>query len=256
MMPSVTVTVFTRNEETNIKECIKSAKLLSNDILVVDMESTDKTVEYAKSMGAKVLNFPYSFYVEPARNFGIKKAKGEWVFVLDADERITKELAEEIKNRCGKEEYSFYKVIRKNIFGGRKWLKHGGWWPDYQIRFIKKSAFVNWPKKIHSTPEIKGKGGILKSPLLHFFHGDFEKMVEKTIIFEGIEASLLYQARRSVRVVTFFRKFLGELYRRLLKNKGFLDGEIGIIESFYQAFSKTITYLFLYEKYVKDKSKK
>lgn len=250
-MNKFAVVLFTRNEEKNIKEAIESAKVLSRNIVVIDMESTDKTVEIAKREGARVFSFPYKKYVEPARNFGIKRAEADWIFILDADERITQELADEIKRRCENEKYGFYKVPRKNIFGGKKWLKHGGWWPDYQIRLIKKSAFVNWPERIHSTPEIKGEGGFLKNPLLHYFHGDFEKMVEKTIIFESIEAELLFEARRGVGILTFFRKYLGELYRRLIKHKGFLDGKLGIIESFYQAFSKTITYIFLYEKYVK-----
>jgi len=73
-------------------------------------------------------------------------------------------------------------------------------------------------------------------------------MVEKTIIFEDIESSLLFKASKKVKTSTFFRKFLGELYRRLIRSFGFLDGEIGIIESIYQAFSKTITYIYLYEK--------
>ena len=88
----------------------------------------------------------------------------------------------------------------------------------------------------------------LKEPFLHYSHGDLQAMVEKTLIFEDIESELLYKAGRSVSTLLFFRKFLGELERRLLRNKGFMDGEIGIIESIYQAFSKTITYLFLYEK--------
>ena len=250
------VVIFTRNEEENVVDCIKSAKRLTNDILVIDMQSEDKTSFLAKKYGAEVLEFPYTGYVEPARNFGIKKAKGEWVFILDADERITDGLAQEIKDRAGRERFTFYKVPRKNIFGGKKWLKHGGWWPDYQIRLIKKQAFVNWPKEIHSAPEIKGEIGFLKEPLEHYFHGDFEKMVEKTIKFESIEAELLFKAKRKVRASTFFRKFFGELYRRLIKNRGFLDGKLGIIESIYQAYSKTITYLLLYEKYLKAGKKK
>ena len=143
---------------------------------------------------------------------------------------------------------SQYKIPRRNIFAGTKWLRHGGWWPDYQIRLINKKYFIRWPKRIHSPPEIKGKFGFLKNPIIHFFHGDIEKMVEKTIAFENIESDLLYQAGKKANTFTFFRKFIAELWRRLIKKFGFLDGEVGIIESIYQAFSKTITYLFLYEK--------
>lgn len=230
------------------------------------MESTDDTRTIADKNGATIYSFPFSYYVEPAREFGIKKSPTEWVFILDADERITKELAEEVKKVITNYElqitdkdhlqttdnklqtFTYYKVPRKNIFGRAKWLKNGGWWPDHQMRLLNKSQLIHWPREIHSTPQMKGDMGYLENPFLHYFHGDLEKMVEKTIIFENIEAELLYKAGRPVRTSTFFRKYAGELYRRLIKHKGFLDGEIGIIESVYQAFSKTITYLFLYEK--------
>lgn len=246
-MEKITVIIHTYNEQKNIKECIKSAKLLTQDIVIVDMQSNDKTVDIAQKLGATTYSFPRSLYVEPSRNFGIKKAKGEWVFLLDADEQITKDLAEEIKNTLRQTSYTHFKVPRKNIFAGKKWLKHGGWWPDEQIRLIKKSAFINWPKEIHSTPKIKGKLGFLKQPFIHNFHPNLENMVEKTAIYESIEAELLGKAGRRANTLTFFRKFLGELYRRLIKHKGFLDGPYGVIESFYQAYSKTITWLIVHE---------
>lgn len=253
----LTIIIHTHNEEHNITECITSARLLSEEILVVDMESSDKTVALAKSQNAPVITFPFSHYVEPARAFGIEKAKTDWIFILDADERISPELAKEvailIKARAmpgidTSDAPTHYKVPRKNIFGKKKWLQHGGWWPDHQMRLINKTFFNSWPKEIHSTPEIEGRMGYLKQPILHYFHGDLEKMVQKTTVFENIEAGLLYDANRPVSTATFFRKFLGELYRRLIKHAGFMDGPIGIIESIYQAYSKTITYIYLYEK--------
>jgi len=268
----ITVIIHTHNEEKNIGDCINSAKLLTDEIILVDMESTDKTVEIAKSLNVPVFNFPKSNYVEPAREFGISKTNSDWVFILDADERITKELAEEILNVIASEakqslrkiaepvpnkvrdlpprddNATHYKIPRKNIFAKTKWLKHGGWWPDYQIRLINKKFLVKWPRQIHSAPTIKGELGYLKNSLIHYFHGDLTSMVKKTVIFEDIESDLLYKAGKKTTTKTFFRKYFAELYRRLIKNFGFLDGTIGIIESIYQAFSKTITYLFLYEK--------
>lgn len=264
-MKKISIIIHSLNEEKNIEDCINSAKLLTDEIILIDMESTDKTVEIAKSLNVSVYNFPKSNYVEPAREFGIKQAKTDWVLILDADERITEELADEIKLTINvgndprvvpvghdgptlQHGCTYFKIPRRNIFAGVKWLKHGGWWPDYQIRLINKKSFVNWPKRIHSTPQIKGHVGFLKNPLIHYFHGDLTDMVKKTVIFEDIESELLYKAGRTTTTKTFFRKYLAELYRRLFKNLGFLDGPFGIIESIYQAFSKTVTYLFLYEK--------
>ncbi len=247
MNKKLTVLIYTHNEEKNITDCVKSALTLSDEIIVIDMESADQTTTLALKLGAKVVSFPFSHYVEPARKFGIKQAKTDWVFILDADERITPKLAQEIKKTLNNKEFAYYKVPRKNIFE-TSWLKHGGWWPDYQIRLINKKFFKDWPKQIHSTPTIKGNCAFLQNPLDHHFHGDVEKMIEKTIIFENIEADLLSSAKKKTNTIIFFRKFLGEFSRRLIKHAGFLDGPVGIIESIYQAFSKTITYLFLYEK--------
>jgi len=257
---TVSVIIHTYNEEKHIESCIESARKLTDKIIVVDMQSVDKTVDLAKKNGTEVYSFPQFTYVEPARKFGINKARTDWVFLLDADERITEDLVEEIKEIINNDSgqagmtFSHYKIPRKNIFGNKtwlpagKWLKHGGWWPDYQIRLINKKSFKSWPKEIHSTPIITGVTGILKNPIEHYFHGDLESMVKKTIRFEDIESNLLFKADKNVKTLTFLRKFLGELFRRLIIKFGLLDGEIGIIESIYQAFSKTITYLYLYEK--------
>lgn len=247
-MNKISVLVQTHNEERHIEDCITSAKFLSNEIVVVDMESTDGTGEIAQRSGANVTSFPFSHYVEPGRAFGIQKVKSEWVFILDADERMTKELAEEIKKTISSTNNTYFKVPRKNMFGGVKWLKHGGWWPDEQMRLIKLSAFESWPKEIHSTPRIAGEMGHLTHAFLHYFHGDLKTMVEKTLVFENIESNLLFEAQKPVETLTFFRKFFGELFRRLIRGQGFLDGTVGIMESIYQAYSKTITYLLLYEK--------
>jgi len=258
-MKNISVIIHTRNEESNIKDCIASAKLLSNSITVIDMESRDKTASIARKESVIVKSFPYSQYVEPAREFGINQAQTDWVFILDADERMTKELSEEVISIIQyfqENSPTHFFIPRKNIFGKRKWLKHGGWWPDEQIRLIYKPSFISWPKQIHSTPTIKGQKGKLQNSLLHYFHGNIHQMVEKTMIFEDIESDLLFQAGKKVHTLTFFRKFLGELYRRLVKHRGFLDGQVGIIESVYQAYSKTITYLFLYEKQHTHETKK
>jgi len=232
-MDNITVVVFTPKDDENTKDCVGSAKLLTENIILV---------------------YPNSTFVETVRESGIKQAKTDWVLILDADERLTNELAKEIKSVISNQQFSYFKIPRKNVFGKVKWLKHGGWWPDYQIRLINKKYFIDWPKRIHSTPKIKGNVGFLKNPIIHYFHGDLDKMVEKTIVFEDIESDLLHKAGRPATTSTFFRKYLAELWRRLFKELGFLDGTLGVIESIYQAFSKTITYLFLYEKRNKSRT--
>ena len=250
MQNNITAVIWAYNQEKNIEDCIRAAKLLTHNIILIDLESTDKTIEIAKGNNVQIVSHPNPKFVEPVREFGIQQAKTDWVFILDADERITPKIAKEFRQLTtdNRQPATYFRLPRKNIFSGQKWFKHGGWWPDYQIRIINKKHFVNWPKTIHSTPNIKGECGYFKNALLHYSHKNLERMVKTTIIFEDQESDLLYQADKPVTTLTFFRKFNGELFRRLIKSCGFLDGNIGIIESIYQAFSKTITYLFLYEK--------
>lgn len=267
----ITVIINSSDNATQILDCLDSTRTLTDSVIVVDMESVDGTPAIARGFGATVIpcHNP-TRYVEPARMVGIAQAPGDWIFILDTDERLTPELAEEIKQKLQAASYKLqenlsqlesrslqlaapthYRVPRKNIFG-KTWLRHGGWWPDRQIRLIRKSALRGWPARIHSTPEIDGSSATLLHPILHYFHGDIASMVTKTTVFEDVESDLLYQAGRPVSVLTFFRKFWGELSRRLIKNEGFRDGTAGWIESIYQAYSKTITYLYLYEKkYIK-----
>ena len=255
---NITVIIHTRNEESNIPDCINSAKILTDNIIVIDMESTDRTIDIAKKLGAEIKSFPFSHYVEPSREFGIRQAKTDWVFILDVDERMTSELGDEIGNIIASDQslFTHFKVPRKNMFGQKSWLKHGGWWPDYQTRLIHLKSFNSWPKRIHSAPNITGNEGRLINPLIHFSHGNIEDMVNKTLVFEDIESDLLFNAGKPVSVLIFFRKFIGELFRRMFIKLGFLDGTAGIIESIYQAYSKTITYLFLYEKKSKRQKSK
>ncbi|MFS8159387.1 MAG: glycosyltransferase family 2 protein [Candidatus Roizmanbacteria bacterium] len=249
---TISIVIHTWNEEKNIRECIENARLLSPDIIVVDMESSDGTLDIVKELKVPFFSTPYKRYVEPARNFGIHKSGGDWVFILDADERLTPKLVTELRQSTVESDCTYVKIPRIEVFNKKHKLLHGGWSSAPQIRFIKKNAFINWPSVIHSFPEIKGEFKIANSHMFHYSQGDFSMMVEKTSRYEDIEAGLLYEAKRPVVVATFFRKWIAELYRRMIKNLGFLDGTSGVIVSLYQAYSKTITYLFLYEKYEKN----
>ncbi|OGK56894.1 hypothetical protein A3J15_00655 [Candidatus Roizmanbacteria bacterium RIFCSPLOWO2_02_FULL_38_10] len=249
---SLTILIFTCNEEINIRKAILSAKKLTPNIIVIDSESEDATLRIANQLGVKVFTVKKYDYVEPARSYGISKTETDWILVLDADERLSSQLIGEIQDKIKTEEFSHYKIPRKNIFANVRWLRYGGWWPDYQVRLIKRKYFRSWPVQIHSVPVISGNTGHLDNPLIHYFHPSLENMLSKTIVFEQIEAQLLFEAEKKVTTLTFFRKYIGELYRRLIKYQGLREGTPGIIESIYQAFSKTITHIYLYEKKEKN----
>ncbi len=255
MKMPVTVIVYVRSAEKTIEDCIKSALLLSDSVIAVDMGSEDNTMHILETHHVPVFEFPQTDYVEPAREFGIKKAKTPWVFLLDSDERITQDLVGEIRHAINDGSITHYEIPRKEIVFSNIWLKHGGWWPNYQMRLFRVDRFEEWPKRIHSFPLIKGAKGTLTHPFLHFSKNDYNEIVRRTVTFESLESDLLFRANKSVSTPTFFRKYFGELFRRLIAHGGLLDGSAGIIESIYQAYSKTVTYLFLYEKkYIKSRT--
>jgi glycosyltransferase involved in cell wall biosynthesis len=233
---------------SGLVDCVKSALYVTKNIRIIGEEKRNDVKEFLFQHKIRVIPFHNQGIVEPARNFGIQQADTSWVFLLDADEVITPELVLEIKKAIRYKSYGFYQVPRREILFHSHWIKYGGWYPNYQTRLIQISKFIQWPAFIHSTPVIKGEKGKLHSPILHYSQNNISEMVNRTIVFESNEADLLYKAKRKTSVMIFFRKFLGEFYRRLIKWQGFRDGTIGVIESIYQAFSKTITYIFLYEK--------
>lgn len=244
----ISIVIQTYNEAKNIASCIENARLLTDSVIVVDTQSTDTTVATAQSMDVPVHTFPFARYVEPARTFGIAQAPTDWVLLLDADERLSPELITEIATVLKNPKHQSYRIPRKEFFAKKLWLHHGGWWPNYLIRLIHKPSFREWPKAIHSTPVIDGSEGYLEHAILHYSKNDYAEIVSKTTVFEDVESQLLFEADRTVSTATLFRKFAGELYRRLIAKHGYRDGAIGVIESFYQAFSKTITWIYLYEK--------
>ena len=150
----ITLVINTKNEEKNIKECILSAKPIVDEIIVVDMVSSDKTVEIAEKLGAKVFKIKDYDYVEPARNFALSKATLEWTLTLDADERLTEELRRKIVRLIKDSSHDGYKFPFKNILLG-KWIKYSMWWPDYHLRLFR-TGYLNWPAKVHQEPNFTG----------------------------------------------------------------------------------------------------
>ena len=251
--PRISVNIIAYNEEEEIADCIKSARLLADEIVFVDNESIDNTKKIAAKLVDKTYSFPNSGYVEPARNFGIEKCSGDWVFILDADERITPALAKALKEKVlsVNDTVSAFSLPRKNFNFGY-WLKRGGWWPDYQTRFIRKSHFINWPKEIHSFPEIKGKIEKLAIPFEHYAIKNIAEMLERTIRYSEKEVKLLVAAGRPVNSFILVRKMLGEFYRRGIKERGLWDGMAGFIQVIYQTFSVFITYAQVWERQFKN----
>jgi (heptosyl)LPS beta-1,4-glucosyltransferase len=249
-MSKVSVIINTFNEEENLPRALSSAKLLADEIVVVDMKSDDKTVEIAKKGGAKVYQYKRVGYVEPARNFAISKATGDWIFILDADEEIPKTLVKRLRRLVKSGKGDYYRIPRKNIIFG-KWMKHSRWWPDMNIRFFKKGK-VTWNEVIHSVPLTKGKGVDLEAKedlaIIHHNYQTITQYLERMNRYTTIQAKLLINEDYRFIWKDLIKKPLSEFLSRYFAGEGYKDGLHGLAVSLLQAFSEIVVYLKIWEK--------
>lgn len=241
--PRITVVINTINEEKNIAACIRSARLLSKDILVVDMKSSDGTVKIAKKLGVTVIPVKNYGYVEPARAVGLDKAQGEWIFVLDADERITPALAAELKKIAASPTHDIYSIPRKNIILG-KWIRHTAWWPDNQIRFFKK-GMLRWGKTIHAWPIMKGTRYDLPPreahALVHYNFRSVAALAERMPRYARFEPA---ERSKGIKSVLDLAHTLDADFRwRFIEKEGYKDGAHGYILSEFMRFYRLLIFM-------------
>lgn len=235
----LSVIIITRNEEQMLAGCIKSVKPIASEIIVVDSGSTDKTLSIAKRHQAKVIQILPSSDYSTSRNQGLKKAQGDWILYVDADERLTPELRKEIKSICQRLKVNgqrlSYKFPRQNIILG-KWLRYGGFWPDPVHRLFHASALIKWTGKLHESPTTKGQTLKLHNPIKHFTARTVSAALKKSAQWSALEAQLLYQTSPlKVNGLKVLKAYFATAFKLLVIKKGILDGIQGIILAHIQA---------------------
>lgn len=244
----ISAVINTFNEEKNVERVIRSVSWV-DEVIVCDMYSEDKTVEVAKRLGAKIFLHKRTSYVEPARNFAISKAKGDWILVLDADEEMPDSLAEKLQQLISNINISFVEIPRKNIIFG-KWMKAAGWWPDYHVRFFKKGAVV-WSDQIHSKPQTKGQGLTLEEKgelaIVHHHYGNVFQFIERMNRYTAIQAKELKRGGYKFSWTDLISQPVDEFLSRFFARQGFRDGLHGLTLSLLQAFSHLVLYTKLWE---------
>jgi len=248
--PLISAVINVRNEAEALNKCLRSIKNLVDEIIIVDMQSTDGSLEIAKQAGAKVYSYRPMKFVEPARNFALSKATGKWILLLDPDEYLNKTLKKELLDVTKRSDVDYVKIPRKNIIFGR-WIRHSNSWPDYLIRFFKKGA-VTWKKEIHSQPVVKGNGlTLLDSEKLAIHHNNYtsvSQFITRAVRYSGIQADELNAQDYKIKTSDFILKPTQEFNSRFFFAEGYKDGLHGLIFALLQAFAIALIYIRLWEK--------
>lgn len=243
--PKFTAIVLAKNESRLLKACLQCLGWCE-EILLIDTGSTDKTAEIAESAGARVISFEHSSFAR-LREEALKHVKTDWLIYIDADERVTPQLAKEIMHAAASSEVTALALKRKNIFYGQTML-FGGWQNDILTRAFRRTALSGWSGEIHESPKFTGTAAQLTNPLIHLSHCSTQDGLIKSAHWTAIEAKLLYEAGvPKVGLATLLRKALGEFYRRVIINHGYRDGRVGLIESVIQAINRVLVYIQVWE---------
>ena len=227
---SLSVITITLNEESNIAACLESASW-ADELIIVDAESNDRTVEIAKAYTQNIHRRKWEGYAA-AKAFALGKATHEWVLWLDADERITPELADEIRCIIAATPtlHDGYEVARRAYFLG-KWMKHCGWYPGYVIRLFRKSAVKFSTSSVHERVECTGSVGRLSNDILHYTDENLFHYYAKLNRYTSLAAKDLDVSGRTFRLYDLLVRPPFLFLKMYIVRRGFLDGMHGLILS-------------------------
>ncbi len=239
-MKEITALVLTLNEEENIAECLRTLAW-ADRILVLDSGSTDRTVEIARSMGADVYFHPFRNYAEQ-RNFALSLVRTDWVLFVDADERVPEELALEIREAVEREGVCGWWIPRKNYICGR-WIRHGGWYPDFQLRLLRpERARYDSAWEVHEIVIVEGETGCLRNPLIHYNYRTWREFLARQRAYLPLEVRTLHRRGMKAKPWSPLSMPVREFWRRYFKLEGYRDGLHGLILALVLAIYTSLAY--------------
>lgn len=224
--PTLTIVIAARNEAVNIGAAVASARF-ADRVLVLDSGSTDGTIEIARAAGATVVETDWPGY-GPQQNRGIDLAQSDWIFSLDADERITEPLAAEILAAIGHGEHDGYDIPRRSLFVSR-FMRHSGWWPDRTRRLVRNGKGRFTEHLIHANLRIEGSVGHLQEPMIHYSYRDLDSVIEKMNRYSAGSAIDLHRRGRKASLGSAIGHGLWAFFRTYVVKLGILDGAEGFM---------------------------
>jgi glycosyltransferase involved in cell wall biosynthesis len=244
--PTLSAIVITRNEAHNLHDCLQSMQGLVDEIIVVDSQSTDATVSIAQQHGAKVAQPADWPGFGPQKNRALDMATCDWVFSIDADERVTPELAAEIKQVLQANPSGVaYKLPRLSFYCG-KFIHHSGWQPDYVVRLFKRDTAKFSDDLVHERVVTQQPVHALKNHLLHYSYLGFSQVLQKVDAYSSASAKQAYARGKRSSVWGALGHGSWAFFRTYVIRRGFLDGAHGLALAISNAETSYYKYLKLW----------
>ena len=238
-MEKISVVIITKDEEWNIRDCLESVKW-ADEIVVVDNGSTDRTLSICQEYRARVFQEEWKGY-SGQKNSAIEKAGNEWVLNLDADERVSPELRQEMQKSLEEnQDVDGYWIPRKNFFLGN-WIRYCGWYPDLNLRLFRKSRGRFGARAVHERVELQGKALTLTHPLIHETYRSLSDFVQRMDRYSTLAAQEMQEQRREFRLVDVVFRPPSTFLQMYFLRAGFLEGYLGFVLSVlysYYTFAK------------------
>ncbi|WP_427113174.1 glycosyltransferase family 2 protein [Megasphaera sueciensis] len=245
-MSTLSILILTKNEQDNIVDVIRNAFQCADEVIIIDSGSTDNTAKLAEREGASVCYRAWDDDFAAQRNFGLIQTTADWVFYLDADERLSSELIDAVHRAAALNDTTKqYSIQRKSVAFGTK-FGHGVLYPDYVSRMFPRTA-VHWVHKIHEHPECKLITETLPGHIEHYTYKNWHHWEGKLCQYTTIWAEEAFKRGKRTSLSSIFLHSLGGFFKMFIVRAGFLDGWMGTYMCFNHFFYTMLKYLKLYE---------
>ena len=246
MPTKISLCIITRNEEANLERCLRSASF-ADEIVVVDSESDDRTVDVARRLGARVVVEPFRGHVQQKAR-AVELASHRWVLCLDADEELSEALRREIERLHDSEPgpVAGYELPRKTHYLGA-FIEHGGWWPEFRLRLFDRQAGGWTGHDPHDRVEVEGAVQRLQGPLYHYNYRDLRHHLDKVNSYTSIMAKGMLERGKRPSLAAALLRPPGRFLKMFVLKRGFLDGWRGFVVATIGAFYVFLKYAKLWE---------
>lgn len=242
---NLSVIIITQDEAAHIEACLDSVAF-ADEVIVLDSGSTDATRALAQAKGARVERTPDWPGFGPQKNRALALASGDWVLSIDADERVTPELAQAIRRAIALPEGPVgYRVARLSEFCGR-WIRHGGWWPDRVLRLFRRTSGRFTDDRVHERVVVTGPVGTLEGHFLHYPYASLEAFIRKINHYSTEAARSAHARGRRTSVPGAFGRSFWTFFRQYVVRLGMLDGWQGLVLAGMAATGSFYRYVKLY----------